>query len=398
MVKFLLILLMLLGSSVSAQWKKMNLNSTKDFYDIHFSGPKGYAAGHNSALFKSSDSGKSWQSLALTIPSNLRAVYFISPDTGFVTGENARIQKTTNGGQTWTQKYVRTAAYAYDIQFAGTYGIAIGKDMLVISSSDAGETWTVDTTPLNGKQLNSACITPAGVCWAVGDSGIIIKKLVGQKKWFAVTGLTKVNLNSISSISASVLVAAGGMPDTAIIGKYYNVILKSTDSGNSWNQTTVPEMKTITSVCFVNGDTGFFAGSNGIICRTYDPLSQRAQQLSGTASTLNGIGNCGNNVFICGDGGTMLYSSNRGGYGLGINPLHASDVSLAPQPALGHLHLNSPSRITRLQVTDLSGRSVNFHFDIELSRLEMKDPGMYFLKLEFEDGTSASRIAVFESF
>ncbi len=243
-------LLILLPSVSSAQWTKTTLSGNKDLYDVHILGSRAYIAGHNSALYRSDDSGKSWQSLVLTIPNNLRAVYFTSADTGFVIGENARIQKTVNGGNSWTQKYVRTAAYAYDIQFSGVNGIAVGKDMLAVSSNDKGENWTVDTTITIGKKLNSVCITPGGFCWAVGDSGFILNKHISRHKWDNLKYPTKVDLNNIRNIGDSVIIICGGMPDTTQVGKYLNIFLISTDSGKTWTQTTIPEMKIINTSWF----------------------------------------------------------------------------------------------------------------------------------------------------
>jgi hypothetical protein len=129
------------------------------------------------------DQINSWSNINLSIPQNMRAVFFINKDTGFIVGENARIQKTMNGGSTWSQKYVRTAAYGYDIHFRGQYGIAVGKDMLAVSSNNMGETWAVDTTFVSNKRLNSACILPNGQCWAVGDSGYILNKHISRRLW-----------------------------------------------------------------------------------------------------------------------------------------------------------------------------------------------------------------------
>ena len=173
-----------LPASLPAQWKKIsNPSSNKDLYDVQIIGKTAYTVGQNSALLKSVDTGKSWSNISLSIPQNMRAVFFINKDTGFIVGENARIQKTMNGGSTWSQKYVRTAAYGYDIHFRGQYGIAVGKDMLAVSSNNMGETWAVDTTFISNKRLNSACILPNGQCWAVGDSGYILNKHISRRLW-----------------------------------------------------------------------------------------------------------------------------------------------------------------------------------------------------------------------
>lgn len=371
--------------SLSAQWKKIYTNYSNDLFDLHQVPGKVYAAGQGSTVIQSSDSGKSWKKLSLSIPSNLRTVYFFDSLTGMVSGENARIQKTYNGGKTWTQKYVRTAAYTYDMTFNGNAGIAVGKDLLAISSVDAGETWTVDTTPLVRKQLNSVSISPSGNCWTVGDSGFIFRKQLSEKKWIPVNSGTIINLTNVSTIGDSVIIITGGMPDTAQVGKHLNILLLSNDNGASWLSTTLPELKTIYSAYFFDADTGFICGTNGIISKSYQIFNYRSQQLSGTATALNKIEFYNNNGLIVGDGGTILRSTNRGGRGLNTSLLSVSPIRLYPNPNNGNFTIShSESSILSVKAFDGTGKEVivNNHKDI----YSIPASGTYTLQIQLENG------------
>ncbi len=376
-----------------AQWKKLGSPTAQDLYDIQMRGPVGYIAGQNSTVLKSSDSGRTWKSLALTIPTHLRSLYFIDSSIGFVSGENARIQKTNDGGKTWSQKYVRTAGYLYAIRFSNNFGIAVGKDMLAVRSDDFGETWQVDTTFKSNKRLNSVCILPNGICWAVGDSGYMIKKHLSEKKWEVIKYPGKIDLNHISNFGDSVLIVAGGMPDSTVVGVHHNIFLRSLDSGKTWASTTMPEMKTILAAWFSSKDTGFLAGSNGIISKSYDPFNKRGQQfpVPPTASNLSKIFSYNNGVgLIVGDGGIILRTTNNGGFGLSIlSPQTNPHIQLYPNPCGGNFSIISDETIVSVSVYDVFGRLISQETSGDMNQIHIGSKGIYMVCVELANGSKS---------
>lgn len=372
-----------LPASLSAQWKKIaNPSNAKDLFDVHMVGATAYVVGQNSAILKSTDTGKTWSNINLSIPENMRAVFFLNKDTGFFIGENARIQKTNNGGSTWTQKYVRTAAYGYDIQFRGQYGIAVGKDMLAISSNNMGETWFVDTTFISNKRLNSVCILPNGQCWAVGDSGYILNKHISRRLWENKKYNSKINFTSISAIGDSVLIICGGMPDSATAGKFQNIVLLSTNGGNSFSQSSLPEMKIPNSTYFFNADTGFICGSNGLISKSYQALSNRGLQITGSASSLNSIFFSNNIGLSVGDGGSIYRTTNRGGYGLSISSNKEIPFLVYPNPSNGVCAIGSFEDIETIKVFNALGEEIQFEINAELSQIRIDAKGIFTVQIQ----------------
>ena len=377
---------LILFQNVFAQWNKYYTNTTKDLYDIQIIGKYGYICGQNSALLKSSDSGNSWSFLSLTIPSNLRTLYFIDSLTGFVCGENARVQKTTNGGTSFSQKYVRTSSYIYDMEFQDSNGIAVGKDMLIISSKNKGETWTVDTTKLENRAINSLTIASNGQCYAVGDTGYFLTKHISQKKWKINRLPTFVNLNHISILHDSVIYVAGGMADTGTVGKFYNVLLKSTDNGKNWIQTPINEMKIINSAYFINDSLGTLAGSNGIVSKCVGNINNRGQQLTKTSSTLHKIIYNKHKGYIVGDGGILLTTVNYGGFGLNVSNLNQSHFVTYPNPYTNTFAIKNLQENVQLLAYSLDGKLIHQqNLFLGENLIEISTKGLIYIRL-FSNG------------
>jgi len=370
----------------NAQWNKYYTNTTKDLFDIQITGKYGFICGQNSALLKSSDSGKSWSFLNLTTPSNLRTLYFIDSLTGFVCGENARVQKTTNGGSSFTQKFVRTSSYIYDMEFKDSNGIAVGKDMLIISSKNNGESWSVDTTILDKRAINSLAIATNGQCYAVGDSGYFLTKHITRKKWNINRLLTIVNLNHVSILNDSIVFIAGGMADTGTVGKYYNVLFQSRDTGKSWVQTPINEMKIINSAFFINDSLGTLVGSNGIVSKCAGGINNRGQQLTKTSSTLHKIIYHNNQGYIVGDGGLLLMSNNYGGYGLNTSSNVLQQTMVFPNPFYNSFKVINNNENSILLAYSLDGKLL-FQKDLIMGEntVELDTKGLVFLRILTND-------------
>lgn len=379
---FLFFTSLMICNSSFGQWKKIYTGFNNDLYDVQTINKHAFACGQSSKVVYSADSGKSWKSLSLTIPANLRCLYFWDSLKGVVCGENARIQKTSDGGKTWTQKYVRTAAFSYDITFKGPIGLAVGKDMLVIASSNEGESWSLDTTFSIRKQLNSVAISNNGECWAVGDSGIIIHKKINQNKWSIIPSGTKINLNHVSCFNDSIILACGGMPDTAQVGVHYNVFLISRDTGKTWQSSIIPEMKTIFSASFITPDTGWMVGSNGIICKVYHPLYSRGQQLSGTANALNSVSHLSGYGLAVGDGGTILRTDNFGGFGLSANSIKQSRISIHPNPGSGYCHILSNDYIEKVEFISATGQLFTLEVVDQTIDISFLPAGIYQIRIQ----------------
>jgi photosystem II stability/assembly factor-like uncharacterized protein len=364
-LKSLLLLYFLSTFILQGQWKKQTLTGNKDLFDVHFK--KGFMVigGSNSALYTSIDTGKTLKTITLSIPTNLRAVWAFNHDTFIVTGENARILKTTNGGTTWSQKYVRTAAYAYDIQFQSQFGLAVGKDFMIISSNNFGESWTLDTTASIGKNINSVSIMPNGQCWAVADSGYLLHKHLATKKWQLTKYPSVCNFKAIQTFGDSVLLIVGSVIDTTQPNNIRNSFLKSCDNGQTFQEVFAPEMRALLGMHFTSPDSGYICGSNGLILKCNNPMDQsfRGLQLSNTASSYNAI-NVFNGIGVAiGDGGLIARTVNYGGFGLHTEMLTEETFIVFPVPNHGRFTIPNLAIGNPIKIFNQLGQAIDFEMD-----------------------------------
>ncbi|MCH2223550.1 MAG: YCF48-related protein [Crocinitomicaceae bacterium] len=112
-------------------------------------------------IIKSTDTGDTWTHIDMSAYATaLVDIEFSSPDTGFVVGtanpasDGGIILHTTDGGATWTTKFTTGVSldYVWKIQspdglnfFASVDAVPVTNNLRILKSSDAGDTWVMDT-------------------------------------------------------------------------------------------------------------------------------------------------------------------------------------------------------------------------------------------------------------
>jgi len=144
------------------------ITKTKYDFDIHpqdlfFINPKiGFVVGYNGDIYKTINSGESWQKQNSETTLHLLSVYFINENVGFVSGQamsgcldadcdkGCVLLKTTNGGETWTKKlfkdYVRIKSLHFFNESRGlaliyTPDIPNSRDYYIAKTENGGDSW-----------------------------------------------------------------------------------------------------------------------------------------------------------------------------------------------------------------------------------------------------------------
>jgi len=140
----------------------------------------GYATVNNGTVLKTADGGFTWFAVNLPGPLWGSGLFFLDENIGFVGGGppsvTVSMYKTINGGLTWSS--VTAPNMIFKILFTDqTKGYALSVNTtgagIMVKSTDAGNTWVTETTPVNN--LRGMDFLNNDLGYAVGDSGAIIK-------------------------------------------------------------------------------------------------------------------------------------------------------------------------------------------------------------------------------
>ncbi len=226
----------------------------------------GYAVGGLGRIYKSTDSGTTWNLQVSTTSSTLREVRFIDELTGFACGGSGVFLKTIDGGITWDSQTIGTESIN-DVSFSDALnGVAVGSWGTLRYTINGGITWsTPQYTTL--KHLNKITRTPNkivvagadgliitstdnGVSWTenfhgtlsfyaiasygndifTGGDGILYQSEDEAQNWaVALTGIFPSNFRKVSFADNMHGVAVGNNS-----GYLYNSVYVTEDGGNNW--------------------------------------------------------------------------------------------------------------------------------------------------------------------
>ncbi|GJQ33560.1 MAG: hypothetical protein HBSAPP04_23990 [Ignavibacteriaceae bacterium] len=199
--------------------------STATFWSIDMvDNNLGFTSGTNSAIYKTTNGGASWDSLASTglpVGATFRKIDFVDANTGwvFVSAPSTLtnfIYKTTDGGATWTaQSHGISAASAGQVYGAhmrdANKGVLLTWEPVPYSTVDGGATWRRDTTKDDfGGFLYDVKMVDDSLGYMVGSSGRVYKTTNGGIMWDTLTVPTRsYTFNSLELINAQTVAIFG---------------------------------------------------------------------------------------------------------------------------------------------------------------------------------------------
>lgn len=167
--------------------------------------PKAYAVGTFGAFSESANAGNSWATQFLDgYDGTLRQLHFFDPSTGVVVGDGGLILRTEDGE--WSQAQSGTSADLLNMQFpTGTIGYVVGRNGVILGSTDAGATWQ----PLNSPTTNdlyAVHFESSTTGFIAGDGSTLWYTLDGGMTWTPETvgtSLPEVRINAINAHAGS---------------------------------------------------------------------------------------------------------------------------------------------------------------------------------------------------
>ncbi|MFZ1729765.1 MAG: YCF48-related protein [Bacteroidota bacterium] len=316
---------LILSSSLSAQlgWFNQRQEGETILYSIDmYDRDHVTAVGSDGVILQSNDAGVNWQSKPSGATDNLRRIRWYSPTLGVILGNAGLALKSVDGGASWQPMNTGSTKVLLDIHFFDTNNwMVIGQAEQVLTTSDAGASWEDQGSGTNN--LNEiAFIGNIGII--VGNKGTIHTTTNGGQRWRDRSGITGLELTSVSISDDSIAVAVGSngtiirsddkgdswtrisasvpissfrltgvrhlTKENLVLCGNGGLILWSTDTGLSWYSQESNTQENLEALEFIDSKVGVAAGWNGTIIRTNSGGTLAVKRLAGAAPERVGIG------------------------------------------------------------------------------------------------------------
>jgi photosystem II stability/assembly factor-like uncharacterized protein len=294
------------GDVIQVQHFEDNIIYSLAFYNL-------WSLDKTRILYKSTDGGENFTSIAelmVVDPINFSgvAIHFINPDQGFLAYYNntdlLTVLKTGDGGNEWVE--IQTGNYdhcPYAIKFYDTQNGLIVSQGVILKTADGGETWQEVYYDyyylLDMEYINANDIIVSG--GGYNTSKIIFSHDSGYS-WDALTlgnygsiyDIEIINNSIFLACSENVILKSSDLGETwqftqvindhdiefhaidfpsetigyAVGSGTHETMVKTTDSGNTWHVLTTGSTSGLNAVHFLDENTGFVYGENGLILKT----------------------------------------------------------------------------------------------------------------------------------
>jgi photosystem II stability/assembly factor-like uncharacterized protein len=226
----------------------------------------GYVCGENGLILKTTNRGTSWITLRENKSNDLHSIDFVNENLGFTVGDNGMILKTTNGGESWDLIDTGVFQNLRSVKFLNdNVGFVAGYKGTIFRTINGGNSWQQIKTADN-TNLESIFMTSSNRGHAVGWNGMYYK--LDNVSQIIANDETVQPIKVFDADSLNVVYFKDDT--TGFIGGSRGLILKTTDAGNSWNQSDTRITKTIQDIVFATDSIGMAVGELLHVIHTED--------------------------------------------------------------------------------------------------------------------------------
>ncbi len=253
-------------------------------------------------------------------------------------GDRGVVVFSDDKGESWTQaRRVPTQALLTGVCFFdSTHGVAVGHDLTVLTTADAGSTWQLaHFDPAAQHPLLDVWCGPSGLAIAVGAYGTQLVSEDSGGHWSerkftpaaapvapGAKAAADPDAGSDGGFHLNRIVAASG--SRLYIAGEAGHLYRSDDAGVSWRQLASPYEGSFFGILPLPGDAVLAFGLRGSLYRSENAGVSWQKLDSGTLAMLDGAARLGEaGIVIVGLGGVILTSSDGGHtYSLDQQPDH----------------------------------------------------------------------------
>lgn len=247
------------------------------------------AVGDRGVVLLSDDSGVTFrQAKSVPTRATLTAVSFADERNGWAVGHWGVILRTTDAGETWTLQRDDTGVDQplFSVWFSDARnGVAAGLWSLILRTVDGGEHWETVQPPAppagqrrSDRNLFQIFPGASGELWIAAERGVLFRSGDGGANWGQVETGNKGSFWTGTALASGTLLAAG------LQGKVY----RSTDRGVKWAAVPVGTSSSLTHMRQMADGSIVMVGLNGVVLESHDDgrsfaLTTRPDQAALTA-------------------------------------------------------------------------------------------------------------------
>ncbi|MDP2886309.1 MAG: YCF48-related protein [Ignavibacteria bacterium] len=261
-------------ATAGAGWKTSNVMGF--FRSISFVGNQyGWMAGYN-GVYATTDGGASWKSQA-TASSLVESICFVDSMTGWFVGPAGKIAKTINGGTQWTTQTSGTTVDLRGVSMSDANNGWAVAEKAILRTTNGGSSWEPQTAPV--MQYIYGVKALSGTKGIVFGGNLVLRTTDGGATWISPSLPAYGFLQGCYFIDENTgwVVGADGM------------MFKTTNGGIQWSVVPSGTRQWITSIHFINAQQGWAVGWDGLVIKTTDAGTTWGRQLSGTTSSFYGV-------------------------------------------------------------------------------------------------------------
>lgn len=389
-----------------SQWTLQNANTTADLTSVHFFNENsGIAVGSSGTAVVTADGGNTWTPLTFT-QENLKACWMLDQNTIMVGGD--KLFRTVNAGLVWDST---DFTIINKIHFAdANTGYLVDYDG-IFQSTDAGLNWTMVKDAGGTSVCENVMIASASAPIAMGNvGGILTYSAFGFRPddngvWYPFDTYSFLNANAYTA-SYFTDANTGFLFANQFrhwIPSSHNQLIKLTNFELQLNLANdlewyfnselindqMPDL--MHDAYFINADKGYAVGDAGKIYKTSDGGVNWTVDYDGSLPINSLCFINENTAYAVGNNGIIL----KKGIINDINQPENTDalVNIAPNPAHNYVVIKSKKNIESVSVYDVNGKQMLFlqPSGSVLTSLQLNvsnfTKGLYIVKILSGDGT-----------
>ena len=161
----------------------------------------------------------------------------------------------------WTVQYSNVNEKLWGVTFIDTlHGWAVGENSTIINTTDGGDTWQIQISPLDSIKLEEVCFVNDTVGYIVGQDGTILATRNGGSSWILQTSPVNYSLFDLTFVNEDTGWIAGS---DVFQSRKHGVILHTINGGQTWDiqfeihSPTIFDSKLFRGIRFLDDQNGW---------------------------------------------------------------------------------------------------------------------------------------------